>query len=128
MEIDLVGSSRDEGLVRPLGVVPVTPARHLCDEGGAPERYEHKTPGALALEGAHQPLDDRDTAVLADGAEALPDPTTPAPAREALRSELRALVADDVVGGTTCGRDGTVEEVADRLGRRFLLEDGDAHD
>ena len=89
MEVDLVGGSRGERLVRTIGVVPVPPERQLRDEVGAAERNEHETSRALALQGAHQPLDDRDAAVLADGTEAVLDAAAAAPALEALRGELR---------------------------------------
>src|SRR4030095_5146829 len=97
--VDLVGSSRHVGLVRSLGVVPASPERQFRVELGTSEWNEDESPRALALQGSHQALDDRDTAVLAHGSETVTDPTTPAPGCEAVRCELHALVRDEMLRG-----------------------------
>src|SRR5213593_3485926 len=57
MEVDLVGSSCGESLMRPVGVVPAAPERQLLREGGTSERNERKTPRTLVLERPHHPFD-----------------------------------------------------------------------
>ena len=84
--------------MRPLGVVPAAPERHLLREGGTSERNEHETPRALGLEGAYEAFDDSDASVLSDGSESVLDLPTPAPALESLRGELSPLVRDQVAG------------------------------
>src|SRR5262249_8516748 len=96
MEVDLVGSSRVEGFVRALAIEPASPDRQFRDEGSSPERDEDQETRALRFERAHEPFDNRDAADLADSSEAVPDPATPTPAREALVRELRTLVGDQV--------------------------------
>jgi hypothetical protein len=115
MEVDLVGSSRRECLVRPVTVVPNRPQRQLSHEGGTSKRHPDEPSRALVLERPHQALDDRDAAVLADRSEAVLNPATPAPSWEAYLRELRAPVGDEMVGSSACGRDGTVEEGTDAL-------------
>ena len=66
--VDLVGSACDKSFMRPVGVVPAAPKRQLACELGLPERHEHQSSRALALERPHRTLDDGDAAVLTDGA------------------------------------------------------------
>ena len=52
----------------------------------------------FVLQRPDEPFDDRNTAILADGAESQPDLLASAPTLECLAPELRSLVANDVLG------------------------------
>ena len=68
------------------------------------------------LEAQDESFNERNTPVLADGAEAGCDPVAITPILEHAAPELLALVADDVFRGGTGGVNGTFEEVRHRYG------------
>ena len=82
---------------------------------------------AAVLERQDESFNDRDTAVLANGAEAGCDPVVITPILEHAAPELFALVADDVFGGGTGGVNGTFEEVRYRYGCGIVPEGFNAH-
>ena len=114
--------------MRPVGVVPIPPERQLREEGVAAERNKDETPRALILERPHQAFDDGDAAELADGPEAVLDPSAPAPTRECLGGELGSLVGDEMTRRNSDVVDGAIEKTADRIGRGLLGEYRDPRD
>ena len=70
----------------------------LPAERFAAEGYEDNA-RAFILQAQDEPLDNRDTAVLTNGAETGRDAFEIAPAFERVTPELLALVADEVFGG-----------------------------
>jgi len=113
--------------VRPVPVVPADVQRQLALESRPAVR--NKQPSrALVLQGADHSLDDRDTAVLADGSESLADASSSAPPSKPLVAELVALVGDQVAGAGPSLADGSAEERPDRDGSRLLVGDSNAHD
>lgn len=114
--------------MRPVRVVPAAPKRQFARKLGPPERHEHQPSRELSLERPHQALDDRDAAVLADGAKAMTNPVTLTPVRKTAVDELRASVRDEMSRRSTGGADGAVEENLDRFRGGLLLEYGYAHD
>lgn len=82
--------------MRSPSVAPAAPQRQLAYEIDPPEGNENETTRAFALECPHDPLDDRDASVFADGSEAVSNAAAPAPTRETLGGELNAPVGDDV--------------------------------
>ena len=86
--------------MRPVRVVPVDVQRQLpLKSSGTVGDQESSC--ALVLQGADHSLDDRDTAVLANGPESLPDAPSLAPASESPVSKLLTLVGDQVTGSRT---------------------------
>ncbi len=83
--------------MRPVLVVPVEAAKQLSPHVAAAQRDDDST-RALVLERSDEAFGNRDAAVLADGAKPRLDACALAPGLEALTPELRALVADDVLG------------------------------
>jgi hypothetical protein len=79
--------------VGPVSVVPLDEQADLAAEGYSIQRHENSTQ-RLALHGPHEPLDDRDAAVLLDGPESLPDAVTAGPCSESFVCELRSLIRD----------------------------------
>jgi len=69
------------------------------------------------LETQDESFNERDTPVLANGAEARCDSLAITPILEHAAPELLALVADDVFRGGTSGVNGAFEEVRNRYGR-----------
>ena len=96
IEVDLIGRSRAESRMRPFRVVPGGVVIELASECRSRQRNDRQKPCALVLQGTYEPLDHGEAAVLADGAEALLDAATPAPCSEIVRSELHAVIRDDV--------------------------------
>ena len=79
-----------------MGVVPAYEQQDLVFESRFLERHEQQSPRAFVLDCSHQPLDDRDTALLADGPEPLPNPAATTPQAEPVVGELATLVGDQV--------------------------------
>jgi hypothetical protein len=110
-----------EGLVRAVGVVPLDVGVDLHLDLAKGERDED-APESLVLEGPDEALDDRDAALLADGAEAGTDAALFAPGA-VIALKLRAPVRHDVLGVLSCGGDGALEDLEHLAGGRLLLED-----
>ena len=72
-EVKLVGRGPGQSGMRALTVVPVSEERQLPPEGAPPD-WRQPARHAFVLERADAAFDERDAAVLADRAEALPDP------------------------------------------------------
>ena len=83
---------------------------------------------ALVLQRPNEPFDERDAAVVANGAEARLDRAAFAPTLERLASELPVLVGDDVLGFGFGVAESSNQEVADLRAGWLLAEDADAHD
>jgi hypothetical protein len=91
-----------------------------------PQRDYGQHADALVLQRANEAFDHCDASLLAHGAETLADAAPLAPAPQVTTDELRALIADEVLGRLTAARDDTSQECRDLLGRRLGGEDGDA--
>ena len=79
-----------------------------------PAKWHEADPRALVLAAQDEPFNERDTPMLADGAEAGCDPLAIAPVLEHAAPELLALVADDIFRGGTGGVDGAFKEARHR--------------
>ena len=66
---------------------------------------------ALVLEHQDESFDERDTAMLANGAETRCDPLAITPVLESITPKLFALVAEDIVRVCTRATHGTFEKV-----------------
>jgi len=80
-----------------MGAVVVEPGRvaaQLVPHRGELQRHENPS-RALSFHRAHEPFEDRDARVLADGSEAKPYAAAAAPGLEGLAEELATLVRDD---------------------------------
>ena len=117
---DLGGGRAAQGLMRACRVVPVEVGQKLGIEGGLREGDEDPAE-ALVLQGEPEALDDRDGAVLADGAVAGEHSVARAPG-EVFAAKLRTLIGDDVSRSLAGLRDRGVEEGADLFGGGLLLE------
>jgi hypothetical protein len=93
--IDLIGRAAMQARVRPVFSIPVGKQPKLLSEGLAAKWYEDDA-CAFILERQDEPLDDGDTAVLANCTEAWCDASAITPGLEQIAPELLALVADDV--------------------------------
>ena len=125
--VGFIRRSAAQGRVRPMLVEPGDPLIGVSAERTLPQRHDDP-PEALVFESADEPLDDRDAAVLADGTETRADLASLAPSLEPFAPELRALVADDVLGRSPGLANGLGKEGDDLLTVRRLAEDGDTHD
>jgi hypothetical protein len=125
--IDLLRDRAFQEIMRPKPVVPVEVERELASKRVVSVGDKQST-RALFLHRSDQSLDDGDAAVLADGAEALPDVPTPAPLSEPLVSELRPTVRDQMPRASVRGAQGSSKNGSDRDRRRLLLEPSEAHD
>jgi hypothetical protein len=75
-----------------MAVVPGGIQSQLLAERSKAVGNQDQLAGAFALEGSDTPLDDRQAAVLSDGAESMLNFPLPAPPPESRRRELNALV------------------------------------
>ena len=82
-------------------IVPVHKTRQLLAEGLLAKWYDNDACTFL-LETQDESLNNRDTPVLADGAEAGCDPAAITPILKHVAPELLALVTDDVFRSSTC--------------------------
>ena len=82
-------------------IVPVHKIRQLLVESLLAKWYDNNACTFL-LETQDESLNNRDTPVLADGAEARCDPAAITPILKHVAPELLALVTDDVFRGGTC--------------------------
>jgi len=96
--VDLVGGCAPESRVGPVAVVPGTIELQTLLEGDETVRDRYESPRALGLERPDAALDHGEAAILADGAEPLPDTAATAPASELPGDELPALVGDEIPG------------------------------
>ena len=122
--VDFVGRSTVEELVRPMLVVPV----EMTDQF-SPHVFSSQWNGdsacALVFERADETFDNSDAAVFANGSKTRLDAFTLAPSLECVAPELRAFVADDVLGLGLGPQ--AAEEGANLDGRGLLLEYHGAH-
>ena len=79
------------------------------------------------LEAQDISFNERDTAVLANGAEARGNPLAITPILERAAPELLALVADDIFRSGTSGMNGAFEEARNRYGCGIAPEGFNAH-
>ena len=108
--VDLMRRLAIERRVRATLIVPVREKRYLLVERVRAKWQENNT-RAFVLETQYESLNERDTTVLANGAEAGCDPVAIAPILEHAAPELLAFIADDVFRGDTGGVNGAFEEV-----------------
>jgi hypothetical protein len=99
-----------ERRVRATLIVPVREKRYLLVKRVRVKWQENNT-RAFVLETQDESFNERDTAVLVNGAEAGCNPLAITPVLEHAAPELLALVADDVFRGDTGGVNGAFEEV-----------------
>ena len=99
-KINLVGRGTLQCRVRAIPIVPETNELELTIAGAAQERYPRHSAHGL-FQRADETLDDRNAPLLADGAEALTNAVTAAPASEAGARKLPALVSDQVFRRST---------------------------
>jgi len=81
-----------------------------------PAKWHEADPRALVLAAQDEPFNERDTPMLADGAEAGCDPLAIAPVLEHAAPELLALVGDDIFRSGTGAMNGAFEEARNRYG------------
>ena len=108
-------------------VVPVNEQPEFIPESHSAHRGQQAT-CSLAFHRAHEALDDRDAAVLPNGAKAWLDLPPAAPGLEARAPELRSLVTDDVLGPSSSQPNGSVEKCPDVFRGREIAEDGETDD
>jgi len=95
--VHFVGRSADEKLVRPMLIVPVEMEGQFSPHVAA-SQWDDDSGCALILERADESLDHSDATILSNGAKSRLDAFAFAPSFETVTPELRALVADDVLG------------------------------
>jgi hypothetical protein len=127
LAVDLLRGRAFQEIMRPMPVVPVDVEPELASKRVASVGDKQST-RALFLHRSDQSLDDGDAAVLADGAEALPDAPTPAPLPEPLVSELRPTVRDQMPRTSVRGAQRSSKSGSDHDRRRLLLEHSETHD
>ena len=96
--VDFIGRFAAKELMRPIAVVPVNTEPQLGGHAAHVKRDERQGCHAFGLQRFDEAFDDRDAAVLADGAEAGSHVSAFAPAFEARAPELGTLVGDVVLG------------------------------
>ena len=111
--IPLIRRLAIERRVRPMLIEPDFKEPKLPMER-LPAKWHEDDPRAFVLEAQDEPFNERDTPMLADGAEAGCDPLAIAPVLERIAPELRALVADNVIWRGTCVDNGAFEEGVNR--------------
>ncbi len=111
--IDLIGCLTIQCRVRPTLIVPARIQRKLYARRILAKWHENNA-RAFVLQGQDESLDQGNTPVLADGAEAGCDPFAITPGLEHVAPELLSLIADDVFGRGTCVIDGAFEEALNR--------------
>ena len=90
-------------------------------------KWQENNTRAFVLETQYESFNERDTAMLANGAEAGCDSLAIAPILEHAAPELLALVADDVFRGDAGGVNGAFKEVRHRYGCGIVPEGFNAH-
>jgi hypothetical protein len=108
-------------LVEPFG----KPVKFLAKR--FPMKWHENDARAFVLQAQDESLDYRDTAVLANGAEAGRDSFTVTPGLERITPELLALVTDEVFRCGACLMNGAFEEVRNRYGCGIVPEGCNAH-
>ncbi len=126
VEVDLVRCRPAKEGVRPDLVEPGDVLAQLPLELLKP-KGEEQQPDALVLQGANEPLNDGEAAVLPDGSEALADASTATPRLELAGRELRPVVGDQVIRPTASTTADAVEERRDVSRRGLLGEHRDPH-
>ena len=125
-EVDLVGCSTAHTGMGAVFVVPTDDRPQLSPKLLATQRDERQST-AERFEGEYGSFDDRNGALLADGAESWLDPFTPAPRLEAVGPELGSLITHKIFGPGLDGGHGAPEERSHGLRGGFLSEDRKAH-
>ncbi len=125
-EVDLVRCPRREHLVRPIAVVPLSEDREFALDCSEPERDQDSS-RALGLHGPDEALDDRDAAVVPDGAEALTSAAAATPSTEPDGCELSALVGDEVSWCDSGLAGDAIEKPLYRRRRGLAAESDHAH-
>ena len=109
----MIGLLRRLAIERRMGATVIVPIRKTAQfklESVRTKRYQNNT-CAFVLERQDESFDERDTAMLANGAEARCDPLAITPVLEGITPKLFALVADDIVRVCTRAIHGTFEKV-----------------
>ena len=125
--IDFVWSAAIERGIWSMLVVPVNEQFEFILESCLAHRDQPAT-CSLAFHRADEPLDDRDAAVLPNGAEPWLDRPATAPGLEAITPELPSLVTEDVLRRSARDFDGSVEKRLDVFRGREITEDGETDD
>jgi len=107
-------------------IVPIHKRREFRVERARAKWYENN-PRTFVLQTQDESLYQRDTPVLANGAETGLDPIAITPILEPVAPELLALVGDEVFRGGTGVVDGTFEEELNRYGCGIVPDCCDAH-
>ena len=115
-----------ERRVRSFLIEPFRKKRQLPVERLATKWHEDPA-RAFVLETQDESFNERDTPMLADGAEAGCYPLVITPVLEHAAPELLALVADDIFRSGTGGMNGAFEEARNRYGRWIVPEGFNAH-
>ena len=110
--IDLVWGATIERGIRSVLVVPVNEQCELILKSCLAHRDQPAT-CSLTFHRADEPFDDRDAAVLSNGAKPWLDRPSAAPGFEAIAPELPSLVADEVLRRCVRDSDGSVEKRLD---------------
>ena len=125
--MDLVGGATIERGIRSVRVVPVNEQFELVLKSCLAHRDQPST-CSLTFHRADEPFDDRDTAVLSNGAKPWLDCPETAPGFEAIAPELPSLVADEVLRRCARDSDGSIEKGLDVFRGRQIAEDSETHD
>ncbi len=92
-----------------------------------PAKWHDNDACTFVLEAQDESFNERDTPMLANGAEAGRDPLAITPILEHAAPELLALVADEVFRGGTGGVNGAFKAVRNRYGCGIVPEDINTH-
>ena len=95
--VDLIWRATAERHVGTGFVVPSEIKLKLAAKLSVLKGHQEKTPRAFVLQGADEPLQNRQAAILSHGAEARPDALLVAAEFETVAPELAAFVAHDVL-------------------------------
>ena len=125
--IDLVWGATIERGIRSVLVVPVNEQFELMLKSCLAHRDQPAT-CSLTFHCPDEPFDDRDAAVLPNGAEPWLDRPSAAPGLKAIAPELPSLVTDEVLRRCARDSDGSVEKRLDVFRGRKITEDGEAQD
>ena len=108
--IDLIGRLAIQCRVRPTLIVPARIQRKLYARR-LPAKWHENDARAFVLQSQDESLDQGNTPVLANGAEAGCNPLAITPVLERVAPELLAFIADNVFWCSFGGVNGTFEEV-----------------
>ena len=122
--VHFVGRSSADELVRSMLVVPVEMTDQFSSHVFS-SQWNDDSACALVFERADETFDNSDAAMFANGSKTRLDALTLAPSLECVASELRALVADDVLWFGLCPQ--AAEEGANLDGSGLLLEYSGPH-